>query len=317
MIMRDQVPCRPAAGVKLLAGLLLLAALPAWTFGQARPEPGPEPKVEVKTIDVRDFKPTVVRVVEEDVQLAGPDAAADAAKKLKEIEARIADLQKQLQALKAARAATGQKKKTQPWRVEIRNLDNVRAGAGALKGKLVEEKNSNIIRWRLVQPTRTEIKVVSEGPKQPQYKVIGPDGKEIKGAKVIVIETKSVQPAPAPMKVKVITAKMRALNALAGTRLELDVKLPPAADKVINLSRTTYKLPGNKAAALAAFLKDNVKASVLELKLEGQGLTVTTTPETQAAIGGIVRLMASGQAQGIRYRVIERLQLPPTDEKKK
>jgi hypothetical protein len=61
--------------------------------------------------------------------------------------------------------------------------------------------------------------------------------------------------------------------------------------KSITLSRTTYTLPGGKAETLAAFLRDHVKAPVLETKLEGDHLTVTTTPETQKAIGSLIGLI--------------------------
>jgi hypothetical protein len=62
---------------------------------------------------------------------------------------------------------------------------------------------------------------------------------------------------------------------------------PPA----VVLSRTAYRLPAGKAEALATFLKENVKASVLETRLDGDVLVVTTTPETQKVIGGLVGLI--------------------------
>jgi beta-lactamase regulating signal transducer with metallopeptidase domain len=58
----------------------------------------------------------------------------------------------------------------------------------------------------------------------------------------------------------------------------------------VTLSRTTYKLPKEKADALAAFLP-HIKASVLESKVEGDGIVVTTTPEVQHTISQLVALM--------------------------
>jgi beta-lactamase regulating signal transducer with metallopeptidase domain len=58
----------------------------------------------------------------------------------------------------------------------------------------------------------------------------------------------------------------------------------------VTLSRATYKLPKEKADALAAFLK-HVKASVLETKVEDDGIIVTTTPDVQHTIGQLVALM--------------------------
>ncbi len=75
---------------------------------------------------------------------------------------------------------------------------------------------------------------------------------------------------------------------------------PPATEKTatakfVALTRATYKLPKGKTEALAAFLKSNIKASTLELKVEEDGLTVTTTSDTQQTVAGIVKLM---QGQG-------------------
>ncbi len=64
---------------------------------------------------------------------------------------------------------------------------------------------------------------------------------------------------------------------------------PPPGE--VHLTRTTYALPADKAAALAKFLQQHVKAPVLETKAEGDSLTVTTTPEAQRAIGGFVALV--------------------------
>jgi hypothetical protein len=56
----------------------------------------------------------------------------------------------------------------------------------------------------------------------------------------------------------------------------------------INLSRRTYQLPQAKAEALAAFFRDHVKAEVIETQVDGDRLTVTTTPEVQKGIGQLV-----------------------------
>jgi hypothetical protein len=151
-----------------------------------------------------------------------------------------------------------------------------------------------------------------------QYKVIGPDGKEIKGAKVIVIEPVSGTQSPAGAAIEVISgdsyhqptvgglvelARSPAVPGQPGGKpIVLANVVSGTSGQVINLSRATYRLPKEKSAALAAFLKDNVKAAVLEIKLEDSGLTVTTTPEAQAAIGGIARLMAQGQIRSIKIR---------------
>jgi hypothetical protein len=65
------------------------------------------------------------------------------------------------------------------------------------------------------------------------------------------------------------------------------------------LSRTTYKMPKEKAEALAAFLKDQVKSPVLETKVDGESIVVTTTPEAQKTIGQFIALV-QGKASHAR-----------------
>jgi hypothetical protein len=57
------------------------------------------------------------------------------------------------------------------------------------------------------------------------------------------------------------------------------------------LTRATYKLPAAKAEALGAFLREHVKASVMETKVEGENLIVTTTPESQHTIAAFIALV--------------------------
>lgn len=65
----------------------------------------------------------------------------------------------------------------------------------------------------------------------------------------------------------------------------------PDSTPAVALSRVAYRLPAGKAEAVAAFLKDHVKAPILETRTEGEALVVTTTPEFQLAIGNLVDLV--------------------------
>jgi hypothetical protein len=73
--------------------------------------------------------------------------------------------------------------------------------------------------------------------------------------------------------------------------------VPPIADRVessmesITLKRASYKLKPDKAKAVAAFLKDNVKTAILEIKCDGDGLVVTTTPDVQDRVEGFIQLL--------------------------
>jgi hypothetical protein len=55
------------------------------------------------------------------------------------------------------------------------------------------------------------------------------------------------------------------------------------------LSRGTYKLPHGKAEALATFLREHLTDDV-DVKVEGDSLIVTATPEVQASITEFVTL---------------------------
>jgi len=155
-------------------------------------------------------------------------------------------------------------------------------------------------------PTKTtEIRGV--GSPQSEIKVIGSDGKELKNIKIIIgtgekpsaqaptiwmvgPDGKQIQLRPGDPKVTQPDL-LGALRFLAIKPAPLAIKPITNVPGAVTLSRVTYKLPKEKAEALAAFLKANVHPSVLEFRTDEGGLTVTTTPEAQSTIHGIVTLM--------------------------
>ena len=66
---------------------------------------------------------------------------------------------------------------------------------------------------------------------------------------------------------------------------------PPAVENEMTLTRVIYKLPADKAEALSSFLKQHVKVAVLETTVNGDSMTITTTPDMQRTIGQFVALM--------------------------
>jgi beta-lactamase regulating signal transducer with metallopeptidase domain len=70
----------------------------------------------------------------------------------------------------------------------------------------------------------------------------------------------------------------------------------------VTLTRATYKLKGHQAEALGKFLSDNVKASVLETKVDGENLIVTTTPEVQHVVTQVIALMQGKPLAGGTFR---------------
>ena len=95
-----------------------------------------------------------------------------------------------------------------------------------------------------------------------------------------------------------VTTSSRAHNALtaqtqpwASQSFWQSKQSRPSTEVVVTLIRATYKLPKEKAEALAAFLRDHVKAQVMETKAEGENLIVTTTPEAQQTIRQFIALL--------------------------
>jgi hypothetical protein len=75
---------------------------------------------------------------------------------------------------------------------------------------------------------------------------------------------------------------------------------PAPAPTEVALTRATYPMPAAKAEALGKFLKDHVKAPVLETKVEGDSLIVTTTPEVQRSLKGLVDLVLVKEPAPVR-----------------
>jgi hypothetical protein len=62
-------------------------------------------------------------------------------------------------------------------------------------------------------------------------------------------------------------------------------------------------MPKEKAEALAKFLSDQVKGQVLETKVEGEGIVVTTTPHIQQTIHAFINLVQGGGKQNWTFEI--------------
>lgn len=310
MIMRDRVPCRLAFGAKLVVALMAVAAVPAWTLGQ-------QGKPEAVSGDVY-----LVEVVAEEAD----DEAT------KEIEAQIRALAQKLEALKAGKQAEAQKKAA----------EKLKEAQGKLGEKLMELKlrvGDKDVEVHAPKLTTGGTRVLVAG--QDGIKVIGPDGKEIKGAQVIIGGQGGTAPAARPyviegtsgdnkkMEFRIVGPDGKpatvqggqfkfvgpdASKAKPGTPSAVTAPAAPmtteriraiysgasgSGGQSITLSRATYKLGKDQATALGTLL-GSIKATVMETKVDGDNVTVTTTPEVQQAIGQIVRLI-QGQGGTTRY----------------
>jgi beta-lactamase regulating signal transducer with metallopeptidase domain len=361
MIMSEKAPCRLAAWAKLGVVLLATAALPAWTLGQAKPDPKPTPEKPVEA---------TLKGIDLDWQIEPLEVQkfvwqqVDAPEDVKALEAKIRELTSKLQMLKAL-------KNTEPLHFKVETAPAAPRTARVLMlspdGKVMEarevELKGDVKAADPNQPIR--VRVGGDPKSVPQIKVIGPDGKEIPNVQIIIGGAEVSAPAPRAKPVEGVrelklwlgeavpndkpvlalpsTAKpqsateeaARQLEA-ARERLELQLKklrgageertretvvqrlrvadsYPASGEKVVTLTRATYRLPKDKAEQLVSFLKSVVKAPVLETKYENDALTVTTTPDVQGAIGPVIRLMEkSGGASQLHFRLVA----PQEGEKK-
>src|SRR5262249_56544692 len=91
------------------------------------------------------------------------------------------------------------------------------------------------------------------------------------------------------------------------------VPFPPPTtrgDVAISLTRTVYDLPATKAKALAELLQDS-KGPVVEIKADGDKVTVTTTPEAQQVIGQLIAML-QGKARYVPRTTYQYQAVPVT-----
>jgi beta-lactamase regulating signal transducer with metallopeptidase domain len=69
----------------------------------------------------------------------------------------------------------------------------------------------------------------------------------------------------------------------------------------VTLIRATYKLKQSQAESLGKFLSENVKTSVMETKIDGENVTVTTTPEALQVVTQLIALMQGKRPSGHTY----------------
>jgi beta-lactamase regulating signal transducer with metallopeptidase domain len=97
--------------------------------------------------------------------------------------------------------------------------------------------------------------------------------------------------------------EVHSMPGFAGTEYWLTTKGGEAGGPVseVTLIRATYKLKQAQAEALGKFLSDNVKTSVMETKVDGESVIVTTTPEAQRVVMQIIALMQGKVPGGQNY----------------
>jgi beta-lactamase regulating signal transducer with metallopeptidase domain len=259
MIMRDCVPCKvPLLGMVAI-GLLALAALPGWSQLQPpikKPDDGKKEALaeKPKIIEVQNLSEgnVIYTLKVDDGKLVKVEQ--DKPTTDGDRDRRLQALEQQLQAL-------------------LKEVQALRAGSAATKSTPGQP-----VIWHRNVPLDVRV-IDKKDVKQPAEKKDTKDPKSGGDAWI-------VKPAPGSTRHTVTTPKM---ETVVGTiRSTRDGQ---QTTSVITLSRATYKLPKAKAEALAKFLEQNAKVQVLEVKVEGDSLIITTTPEAQQAIRQFVSLL--------------------------
>jgi beta-lactamase regulating signal transducer with metallopeptidase domain len=311
MIMRDRVPCRLAFGAKLVVALMALAAVPAWTLGQSAPtKPQPAPSDP----QVRELENQIRALAEKlEALKAVRKSQAEAEKAAAESHKKAADVLKEVI---IERGVTGEKNLGLAKKVEaqvkvlVAGQDGIKViGADGRELKDVKVIITDTKDTKGVKEWKAEVKPMIEAQGTP-LRVRAIEAKPNTEAPRAVRVTKAI----AGDDVKVQGFELHTKPKVEAYQLHTDTKsgsfaFTHAGDKLtvtgtatgsgthtITLSRATYKLSKDQAAALSSLL-GSIKATVMETKVDGENLTVTTTPEAQAAIGQIVRLV-QGQGSG-------------------
>lgn len=331
MIMQDRVPCRiPRLGL-LAIGLLAVAAFPGWSQ-TAKPQkkevsievvaPKDAPKggdIEARIISGGDElagEPMKVQLYEVTGKQSGEKANAERVysytvqgasqavvqdereKRLQALEKQIDALLKEVQKLRGGseeksaqpglryRIQTATPKEGQPIRELIL--------APAKPGEPVKVEG----RYMLARPAqaaqpavKAEIRAVPAKPAQTETRT----------------ETRTYTTKEGPQ-TKAVTVRVPTKTSEATQPTTVRALARETPTKVVTLSRATYKLPREKAEAITKFLRDHVKADVLEVKADGDSLTITTTPDAQRAIGTLVGLMQSRTTSSLRLDATPKLE---------
>jgi beta-lactamase regulating signal transducer with metallopeptidase domain len=328
MIMRDGAPCKLSTrGCLFLVGLAVVL-LPGWSLAQKEEKKTEDRKrVEVRVIAVDGKNAThpekgtaqprpekgidvnalgnVIRELDADVLanvLAWQATPTDSDRKLQELEKKLEAMLKELRELRAAKpnapptvqppAANRTTASYQLRRAGSAGQPaeaKVIAGEADLAAAIKQLEEAIAKNPALKEPLQKAIDALRSVEKNvPTWRKLG-EQVQIQGRLVPPQATTNLEKPKTPAASPPVVAPARSERRIINLRETAETSGTPAT--TITLSRTTYKMENKaKADALATFIKEHIKAAVLEVKTEGESLTITTTPETQKAIGQLISL---------------------------
>jgi beta-lactamase regulating signal transducer with metallopeptidase domain len=300
MIMRDRVPCRvPLVGL-LAIGVLALASLPGWsqpTVEVQKPSDGQDVSGSEKRIivtlpgdmDHQDAK-HVIRLVEENAGDKGVDVRIAPEKHIVLQVTKDVDYQDAKRVIGIVQKTAGDK----PVVVGLEAKSDPSGDRDSRLDKLerqLQELLKEVHALRTGSP-KPEIKFRADGTRRPGETSDRPAIKVIE--EQFELKHAPADTAPTPKSDAIRREKVPATNLYRYQAVHpQDGKTAGA----VALMRTTYKLPHAKAEALATLLAERRGRDVLETNVEGDNLTITTTPEAQRAISEFVEFLTQTETR--------------------
>jgi beta-lactamase regulating signal transducer with metallopeptidase domain len=251
MIMRERVPCKVPALGLVAIAFLGLLALPGWSQVKEKPAEQAKKK-ETKQSTDRTIELRWEAADELDLAVDEQPAGNFRIEFLNKTGQGIANL-KDLEIAIEEQSGTDAERSKRLQKLE-QQLQTLLKEVQALRtGKPQPVRATSTIRARVPN--------AANPPGQPLMNLL-------------------VRPEPQP----------RVVRALV-QQIPMHVTVVTDGQQVVSLTRATYKLPHGKAEYLASFLSNHMKAKVMETKVEGDSLIVTTSPDAQKAVAGLVALI--------------------------
>jgi beta-lactamase regulating signal transducer with metallopeptidase domain len=259
MIMKECVPCQVPVRALVVIGLLALAVMPGWTLGQQAPLKETKPATTAPPASTPEQPAPPVRL------LVTPQAPEN-----------VAPLPTPAPLISPAPVAVPPGFVYEPvTRDGVTFYQAVPAPAdqGSDRLEQIEKQLQGLLK---------EVQAMRKGAKP----LNAPAGTALRSTSGPLPEAPRSN-APQPSRVRVI----REGNPLRETAIiDTATSSPIIEGGEVTLTRATYNLPNAKAEALAALLKD-LKNEDIEIKVEGNKITVTTSHENQRLIAPFIGLL--------------------------
>lgn len=168
---------------------------------------------------------------------------------------------------------TGKKEETKTPAAERKNRPDY-----AVEDMLIE----------VAQPVRVITEIAKDQPADRDQKLQAVEAK----LQALLKEVQALRTNKGAAKPHTVVKEFTSAMTIPSTKYTtVYVEKRTAGPAEVTLSRTRYNLPAATAQALGKFLQEHVKTPAIETKVDGDTLTITTTPEVQRGIGQFIALI--------------------------